>query len=391
MSRLKSTSAAVTLVALFCSSTAYPHTFEFTECSVAFEGGAYQIDLKVDLDALALGVSPVAIPSHDVVAALMALPEEEFQTAVERARRTIATRVRVDFDGERALPAVSFPEFTSGRATGPHMGSIGGKPAEPTLLGLTARLSGAMPPSASTFRFGASRAFQVVHLTIQDHDTGAVVKHVLGVSEDSPPFRLRGGGGPPAEGASAVVMRFVRLGFKHILPKGADHILFVLGLFLLSTRLPPLLWQISAFTVAHTLTLALAASEVLALSPMIVEPLIALSISYVAFENLATSKLQPWRPALVFAFGLLHGMGFAGVLRELGLPRDAFLASLVGFNVGVELGQLAVVALAFLLVGWARKRAWYRRAIVLPLSLGIGVIGLYWAAERVFGGSLGVA
>jgi hypothetical protein len=117
----------------------------------------------------------------------------------------------------------------------------------------------------------------------------------------------------------------------------------------------------------------------------IVEPLIALSIAYVAVENIVTTELKPWRPIVVFLFGLLHGMGFAGVLRDLGLPREDFAAALVLFNVGVEFGQLAVIALAFLAVGWFRHRPWYRKAIVIPASSVIAVIGLYWAVTRTFG------
>jgi hypothetical protein len=124
--------------------------------------------------------------------------------------------------------------------------------------------------------------------------------------------------------------------------------------------------------------------DVVSLPSRLVESLIALSIAYVAVENVLTSELKPWRPAVVFAFGLLHGMGFAGVLRELGLPRDQFVPALIAFNVGVELGQLSVVALAMLFVGRFRGQPWYRKAIVIPASLAIAAVGLYWAVERAF-------
>lgn len=186
---------------------------------------------------------------------------------------------------------------------------------------------------------------------------------------------------PPSRGR--VFAEYLGLGFRHILPKGLDHILFVLGLFLLSTRWQALLLQVTAFTVAHTATLAASVYGVVRLSPAVVEPLIALSIAYVAIENLVTSELKPWRPALVFAFGLLHGLGFAGVLREVGLPGERLLTALLSFNVGVELGQLAVLAAAFLSVGfWCSGRSWYRRRVVLPASLAIAAIGLYWFVER---------
>ncbi|MBT8411940.1 MAG: HupE/UreJ family protein [Octadecabacter sp.] len=143
--------------------------------------------------------------------------------------------------------------------------------------------------------------------------------------------------------------RYIPVGVDHIVPKGLDHILFVLGLFLLAARMRPLLWQVSAFTLAHTITLALAALGVVAVSPAIVEPLIALSIVYVAVENVFSRGLNPWRPAIIFGFGLLHGLGFATVLAEYGIPESAFIPSLIGFNVGVEIGQLAVISVAFII------------------------------------------
>ena len=113
---------------------------------------------------------------------------------------------------------------------------------------------------------------------------------------------------------------YLKLGFSHIVPAGPDHILFVLGIFLLSRKLKPILQQVTAFTIAHTLTLVLASMAWSRLPPSVVEPLIALSIVFVAVENILTPELKPSRIALVFAFGLLHGLGFAGVLSELGLP-----------------------------------------------------------------------
>jgi hypothetical protein len=117
----------------------------------------------------------------------------------------------------------------------------------------------------------------------------------------------------------------------------------------------------------------------------VVEPLIALSIAYVAVENLLTSELKPWRLALVFSFGLLHGMGFAGVLRELGLPRSQFLTALTTFNVGVEAGQLSVIAIACVAVwSWRRNPLSYRRLVVQPASLAIALTGVYWTLQRAF-------
>ena len=139
---------------------------------------------------------------------------------------------------------------------------------------------------------------------------------------------------------------YVAIGVRHILPDGRDHILFVLAVFLASVRWRALIIQVSAFTVAHTVTLALAASGVITPSAAVVEPLIALTIGLVAVENLFYHDMTKWRPALVFGFGLVHGMGFAGFFGELGLPAGQFWSALVGFNIGVEVGQLAIIALA---------------------------------------------
>jgi hypothetical protein len=143
---------------------------------------------------------------------------------------------------------------------------------------------------------------------------------------------------------------------------------------------------VTAFTVAHTITLGMTIFGVISLSPRVVEPLIALSIAYVAVENVFTSELKPWRLGLVFGFGLLHGMGFAGVLSGLGLPPSERVTALLSFNLGVEAGQLTVIAAMFLAIGWLRHRAWYRQRTVLPISLAIAGVGLYWTVTRIAAG-----
>lgn len=184
----------------------------------------------------------------------------------------------------------------------------------------------------------------------------------------------------------AVIATYVKLGFTHIVPEGLDHILFVLGLFLLSLKVKPLLAQVTAFTVAHSISLGLSIYGVVRVPPSIVEPAIALSIAYVAIENMFVRKYRPWRTAIVFGFGLLHGMGFAGVLQEMGLPRSEFVPALVSFNVGVELGQLAVLSAAFAAVGfWFGAKQWYRSRVTVPASAAIALVGLYWAVERLGG------
>ncbi len=188
--------------------------------------------------------------------------------------------------------------------------------------------------------------------------------------------------GGSTRSAAGDFLRYIATGFDHIVPKGLDHILFVLGLFFLAAGMRALLWQVSAFTVAHTVTLALGATGVVSVPPAVVEPLIAASIAYVGVENVLSRGLTPWRPAVVFGFGLLHGLGFASVLTDFGLGERNFVAKLIGFNVGVELGQLAVIAAATLLLGWGAGRSWYRGAIATPASLLIAAVGLFWMVQR---------
>ena len=183
-----------------------------------------------------------------------------------------------------------------------------------------------------------------------------------------------------------IAQQYLSLGYTHILPKGLDHILFVLGIFLLSPRIKTMLLQVTAFTVAHSITLGLSMYGIVSLPPRIVEPLIALSIAYVAIENILTRELKPWRLALVFMFGLLHGLGFAGVLRDLGLPRDEFLTALLTFNLGVEGGQLTVIAAAMIVTAPLMEKGWYRQRVVIPASVLIATVGLYWTVARLIVG-----
>lgn len=184
---------------------------------------------------------------------------------------------------------------------------------------------------------------------------------------------------------SNVISFYTWLGFQHIIPLGFDHILFVLSLFLLDPRIKSVIAQASCFTVAHTITLILTSKGIIIPPSQIIEPIIAISIAFVALENILIGELKPWRYAIVFLFGLIHGMGFATALNEIGLPRNTFYTSLISFNVGVELGQIAVIALAYLLIGkWFSKEIWYRKRIVYPLSCLIAFVAVYWTIERIF-------
>ena len=181
-----------------------------------------------------------------------------------------------------------------------------------------------------------------------------------------------------------VVWYYFKLGISHIVPYGFDHILFIISLCLLNTRFTTILWQATAFTVAHTITLALSMQGIIKLPAEVVEPLIALSIMFVAIENILVSELKAWRIAIVFMFGLVHGMGFASALNEIGLPRNQFFTSIFSFNAGVEIGQICVISLVFLLIIIPLgKMPWYKKGVVYPLSAAIALIAAYWTFQRI--------
>ena len=240
-----------------------------------------------------------------------------------------------------------------------------------------------------SFRFPAVMGIVAVTVNRPGQPAVALVANAGAVSE-AVPVRLAeaestAAANPLAEpGRWSVARQYLVLGFNHIIPEGTDHILFVLGLFLLSCRVKPLLWQVTAFTVAHSITLGLAMYGVFRLPSAVVEPMIAASIAFVAVENICTPELKPWRPVVVFCFGLIHGLGFSSVLLELGLPRQDFATALVSFNGGVELGQLTVISAAFLAVGWWRGRTWYRQRIVIPASALIAATGIFWTVQRIW-------
>jgi hypothetical protein len=183
----------------------------------------------------------------------------------------------------------------------------------------------------------------------------------------------------------SIFWKYLSIGFEHIIPLGFDHILFILCVFFLNTSQRKIILQATMFTLAHSITLGLSMYGIINPDPGIVEPLIALSIVVLAVENLFSDKVRPWRMIMVFLFGMVHGMGFAGALSELGMPRYAFATALVAFNVGVELGQLAVILFMYFAVAKTMSSSpWYRRRVVVSASLVIAAIALYWTVERTF-------
>ncbi len=182
-----------------------------------------------------------------------------------------------------------------------------------------------------------------------------------------------------------VFWKYTLVGYEHIIPLGFDHILFITCVFLLNKSLRQIVLQASMFTIAHSITLGLAMYGVISPASNIIEPLIAISIVFLAIENIYFTEVKPWRLVMVFLFGMVHGMGFAGALSQLGMPQYAFATALVSFNVGVELGQLTIILLLYFLLSRPfSKKLWYRRAVVIPISVVIALIATWWTIERIF-------
>ncbi len=299
--------------------------------------------------------------------ALRALPPAELEQAFRRAWPELAGKITLKA-GDADLAA--------------EIASIDIPPVGNTELSRTSTiaLTAALPPNNDPLIIGWIADFGPLVVRQRTVEGGYAGYLTSGALSDPIPRT-----GATETATLSALASYIAVGFDHIVPKGLDHILFVLGLFFFSLRMRPLLTQVTAFTLAHTVTLALGTLDVVRIPGSIVEPLIAASIVYVAVENVLMTRMAPWRPVVVFCFGLLHGLGFAAVLQDFGLSSDNFIAKLIGFNVGVELGQLTVIAAAYLIVGhWFGDRPWYRARIAIPASLAIATVGAWWTIERVF-------
>ncbi|HXG69711.1 MAG TPA: HupE/UreJ family protein [Gemmatimonadaceae bacterium] len=346
--------ALLTLAQAICIA----HEMGSTRVAIWISDDRYRVEIVTDAQALA---DKLAAASREAPGAALGAPEER------RFGERLHGRMTLSFDGVPVHPAVSYAVSPATR----DMASV-----------VTIELTGPLPEGAQTLQWTYGWTYASYSLTVQRPNQVQPSVTWLSGGESSAPVVL--GGPAPVDSRFQVATRYLRLGFTHIVPYGFDHVLFVLGIFLLTRQLRPLLVQVTAFTVAHSLTLALSIFGVVALAPAVVEPLIALSIAYVAIENLLVRTVKPWRVVVVFAFGLLHGLGFAGALQERGLPRSEFVTALVTFNLGVEAGQLGVIGTAFLLVGlWFGNRPWYRRRIVMPASALIACIGVFWTVDRL--------
>ena len=417
-------------------SSAWAHEVLPSIADMSHNGDQLEFDIRLNLESFIAGIDQTAVedtntaPQADTYDALRALDPAALSARFAEFWPQMADKITILADGNAvtaANPTVSIDP----------VGDI--EVVRATQLTFNATL----PADTQTVQVGWAPEFGV--LVLRQMGVDAPYDGYLEAGALSDEIALAGG--DQATGWQTF-LRYIPIGFDHIVPKGLDHILFVLGLFFLSARMRPLITQVSLFTLAHTITLALAALGYVTIPGSIVEPLIAASIVYVAVENIFMKNLSPWRPVIVFGFGLLHGLGFASVLAEFGLPQGAFVPALIGFNIGVEVGQLAVIAVMFLCV-WQALRVdrganeayqgkvlyavlaaaaaaliwldpvaiataienptWvfagpllaifilsfisiqvrdqvdaYRRIVAIPASIAIAIVGAYWFIERVF-------
>jgi len=325
--------------------------------------GVHLSGIKMIWERNALTVSVVTPASH--------LKSDDVKTAIER-------RLKMRFDGQDFKPLKSTLMLDKANDRATWQTRYEGRVSRIEIL------SRLYPEDAAS---------QVVATIFRD---GRIVQEAI-LDVRNPSFVI--GEDQPRIAPMTVAGRFLRHGVTHIFG-GIDHVCFVIGLLLLGGSLRGLLKTITAFTIAHSITLSLAATETYAPSPRIVEPLIALSIVAIALENLRVqnvsrnaavniaqrAKKADRRPLFAFVFGLIHGFGFAGALAEVGLPREALGWALGAFNIGVELGQGAIVLVAApLLARLARRRAALHHHVVAWSSYAIAAAGCFWFMQRVSG------
>ena len=338
------------------------------------DGTRFELDITLNLEAILAGIGAEhedtdASPNADTYNSLRANTPQDLEMLLQTRAAELLANIHFTAD-DTALPVILKT------ITIPDIGDLDLARSSALIF------AGNIPEGSKDISFSWSTDYGAIVLRgpLNESGEGYTAYLTSGVSSDLIAIK-----GPTKQTLWSVFANYVAIGFEHILPKGLDHILFVVGLFLLSTKLSPLLWQITSFTLAHSITLALGILGLVTIPPQIVEPLIAASIVFICIENIFLDHLSRWRPFVIFGFGLLHGLGFASVLAGIGLAKEHFVTGLVAFNVGVELGQLTIIAACFLTVGfWFGKKSWYRKTITIPGSILIAAIGTYWFIERIF-------
>ena len=377
------------LIVMFGASGGHTHEIDPAISDIQVTQDRVSIDIQLSAESilaqvdLSAQVDTAQAPEAEVYDHFRAMEPEAIRAALEGDWPRIADQIYIEVGGVRLTPALL-------DAVIPEVGDF--EAARTTTLMIGADL----PAGDAPVQFGwAARNGELVVRQVGGGDD-AYTAFLSGGEMSEPLSRIE----IRTESGWSVFARYISVGFEHIVPLGIDHILFVLGLFFFSLHLRPILFQVTAFTAAHTITLAMASLGVVTISASIVEPLIAASIVYVGIENLRGRGNVKARTALVFVFGLLHGLGFASVLGDFGISASSFVGALLGFNLGVEIAQLALICVALVLVFLAARLARIAplpddeapvrdvqvmyRAVSVVGSLIISVIGAYWTIERIF-------
>jgi len=387
-------------VAAMLADPASAHTLTITQVLVTFEQPG-TVGVKIDIDLTAAFQSP-----EGYYAISVADPDAQRQ-AIDRVLPNVLESLQLFVGSERLRPILqqfSFPRLSQEDFMDPatdHLTTlnfIAVLPASREALKLV------VPPGARV-DYPVALIVQIpsAHISdtcwIEDTSTESDPFDWAGVAPQAGPGGVAAqpaAGAPPVGSAhypqaqdvdsmpwTRQLPMYLHLGFRHIVPEGTDHILFVLGLFFLGITWRKLLFQTTTFTVAHATTLYLSTCGIFSMPSKFVEPAIALSIAFIALENVIRPRLGIGRLAIVFGFGLIHGLGFASSLREVPFPKHQFLIALLGFNFGVDFGQLFIILIAFLAVGWFRNRPWFRARVAIPCSLMITAVGLFWMVQRI--------
>lgn len=364
------------------------HSIPEIPVRAAFQPGG-QLELSIEINPRNWEPSPAEAPSLEFKAFVL-MPTEKRESFIARTKQFVAESIEFtfeplghiqpdftwDFVAETSKPLLSMTDAVVARGkwkttvpAGMTGWKIRSKPGHKVAVVFLNTINGQDHPRVPVL-FPGEASFTL---------------DLTGLTAPKPTHATAGSISADADqgGAWNTFVGFFRYGFVHVLPLGLDHILFVLGLFLLSRSWKPVLVQVTAFTLAHSVTLGLAAAGLINIPASIVEPIIALSIAAIALENIFHPEYTRWRLLIVLIFGSIHGLGFATGLAEKPIPQNSFLTALTGFNLGVEAAQLAIIGLAFGATFWLKDETKYRRWVVIPASVCIALAGLFWAYERL--------
>ena len=363
-------------IVMTAASPTTAHNLAYALVDIGFPtNGQVRIEIRTHVPALIMGAPP-SVLGDTALPRFMALTDAEIGTRQEIAAANFLGELSLRADG-RLIDAVAmaFPRPAELRADALAPRS-NPRPSQPVIL------TAVLPPGTRQVDLALPTDLGPAVLVARYAD-GQVITEAL--SDGARSRAIRPAGPDSLSDAVSGFLAFAKNGFLHILPAGFDHVLFIVALAVAAPQLRALVKMATVFTLAHSITLVLGALRMVEVPPGVVEPAISLSIAAVAVLTLMSPQaaLRRERLAVIFAFGLLHGLGFAGGLHESGLPRGLEAVALAGFNIGIELGQLVVIAVVLAGFGWWRDRPFYRSRIAVPISAVVALAGTIWTVQRI--------